>query len=304
MYPLNDLSENPCMGDELFVICGEAVASLWQVGESLTFVLESIGLADRFVENTDQDSFEMNFPIGMNSDESVMTSNRDVTKEDFTFAIEQLRSIDIPVSVCYHLVTVVESFLNDIVRKCCERYPKKISSGEKISVNKLLECSSIEEFQRTAVDQVIGKISYLGSADYAQEFEKYTSVSLESIPAWHEYVEFKATRDIYIHNRGVVNDLYLKKTSTSARSTVGNILPIPFTYLWRKYEACIKLMEEIQERLNDKWHSPMMQEQKKSQSVEAKPVPAAEKIVGAKDSEVNVEAGDSIGSSELKPGTM
>ncbi|MCA9408486.1 MAG: hypothetical protein KC733_07340 [Candidatus Omnitrophica bacterium] len=81
------------------------------------------------------------------------------------------------------------------------------------------------------------------------------STNLLEIPAFHQYVEVKATRDIYIHNQGIANQIYIEKSASHARVKKGAGLPITVDYFLQAYESCLQINEYLRESLHEKWPS-------------------------------------------------
>ena len=60
-----------------------------------------------------------------------------------------------------------------------------------------------------------------------------------------QFAEFKATRDVFAHNRGIVSQTYLDKTGPVARATLGNPLQLPDSYLHDSWRLCRKIVTDV-----------------------------------------------------------
>jgi hypothetical protein len=87
-------------------------------------------------------------------------------------------------------------------------------------------------------------------------------------PSYHKYIEIKATRDIYIHNLGIANEIYKVKANTLARVEAGQFLPIDTQYFLQSYECCIQITEMLEKELHKIWPSSEYQKRKKKDAGE------------------------------------
>ncbi len=120
----------------------------------------------------------------------------------------------------------------------------------------MIEAKSLEEIKISLVNSIINELAYKSPKDFAEEFAKYIGINLLEKPAFHKYIELKATRDIYIHNQGVANEIYLSKADTLARVKSGIFLPVDIQYFLQSYECCLQITEILEAELNKIWPSP------------------------------------------------
>lgn len=91
--------------------------------------------------------------------------------------------------------------------------------------------------------------------EYAEAVEKLLSADLNGCGAYHKYVEVKATRDIHIHNSGIANEIYVRKSSSHTRVRSGEALPVDINNFMQSYEVCIQLTEWLERELHKHWYS-------------------------------------------------
>lgn len=65
-------------------------------------------------------------------------------------------------------------------------------------------------------------------------------------------MEIKAPRDIYIHNRGLANDTYVRKAGIRVHVNSGMNLPADIQYFLESYGACLQLNEWIELQLHER----------------------------------------------------
>lgn len=193
-----------------------------------------------------------------------MEGTRKCKKEELVARYQFLAFHQLAVNSLVQMVTIVEAMLGDVIRAVIMRYPQKLGTKRTVSLQAVLEASSIEEIHLRAVDILLHELSYKSPVEFAESAKGILPVNLlEECPAFHKYVEIKASRDIYIHNRGKANDIYLRKAGTHARVQAGMELPANIQYFLESYEACLQMVEWLEKELHAHWHSSEFEERQK-----------------------------------------
>ena len=113
------------------------------------------------------------------------------------------------------------------------------------------------------IDDLLNELARNSPREFANSFEKLVNIKLLKCPSYHRFEEIKATRDIYMHNRGVTNEVYYRKAGSHARAKLGNNLPVDNVYFMESYEYCLQLCEWLEKQLHDKWHSSEHEQREK-----------------------------------------
>ena len=211
-------------------------------------------------QESDQEEIKVTFPVRYNADKTAVESTRKYTKERILTRYQLLAYHQLPVNYLIQLVTSVETMLSDVLRILIMQYPKKLGSKRSISMRSVLESSSIEEIHLCATNTLLNELAYKSPTDFANLVENIISINLLECPAYHRYVEIKATRDIYIHNRGIANDIYLKKSGIHARVKLNENIPVTLQYYLESYESCLQITEWLESELHQHWHSSEREE--------------------------------------------
>lgn len=153
------------------------------------------------------------------------------------------------------MITIVEDYIaNNLVRLLCA-YPRKIlisskgkqptsESAYSVDFRDLLEMGSIEAIIRQKAEQRTRDAMYASPAQYIAYFSSVTGVQIDPT-VWVSYAEIKATRDLYVHGDGTVNDIYIEKTGSSARYSKGEKAVVDNAYL-NTAASCLKgVMSEV-----------------------------------------------------------
>ena len=119
----------------------------------------------------------------------------------------------IQISQC---ISLVETFITDCISLLATTFSENIIYSldtKTLPIDLLFEHSTTESIiNRLAQDEVI-KISYKSIPEQLKLISKKFSIKYDISPyAIESYVEYKETRNIHIHNRGIVNKSYINKT--------------------------------------------------------------------------------------------
>jgi hypothetical protein len=133
-------------------------------------------------------------------------------------------------------VSAVEDLLSNILRLVLRRFPERLNAsvaGEKVDktvkMSVILESTNLDELRDRLVERRVLQVFYESPQNY---FEQFTVVSGFKIPpaARDNYIEIKATRDVLIHHRGIINRTYLEKAGANARGKLGDEIALTEAY--------------------------------------------------------------------------
>lgn len=266
----------PNVGNSLYHLTSNARFALFDQGElaQLTY-----GAFDATAENlmqSEDESIEVSYPVGYNPNRTTIQHTRKYLKDELLGRYQFLASHQLSQNGLVQIVTIIEALLGDIVRTVINRYPQKLGQKRTISLQSVLEAKSIDEIHLNATDSLLNELSYKSPKEFAESLNLYLSINLLECPAFHKYIEIKATRDVYIHNRGITNEIYTRKADSHARAKVGTNLPIDIPYFLESYEACIQLTEWLMKELHKSWPSSELEEHNESNIPPVKPTEGAQ----------------------------
>jgi len=250
------------VGNEIYQRIGLAKTSLFLQGELAQLTYLALEKAAKDVQDGALDEIEISYPIGYRPDKQAMPGSHKYKKQELIDRYAFLGNHQLAINGVYQLVTIIEALLGDVLRKVILNFPNKIGTKRAIKTSLVLSASSIEEIHLQAIDAVLNELSYKSPKDFSEECEKLLSINLMECPAFHKYLETKATRDIYIHNQGIANDIYIQKSTSHARVKSGDFLPINTVYFLESYESCLQITEWLESALHVVWHSSEYEEYK------------------------------------------
>ena len=177
------------------------------------------------------------------------------TPQEVASIFESFANRDLHANMLVSCVSRLESMLNDVLRAYLSKYPEKLSVGLKggesaktVPIATVIEAEDIKELHRTVANARLQGVFYAEPKDYLAYFENITGVKLPE-PTFLAFVEIKATRDIIIHNDGIVNELYKKKTGDLSRAQVGETIPLDETYFASSISAMKAISSAIDKQI-------------------------------------------------------
>ena len=201
----------------------------------------------------------------LHPDKTAIPGERTYTRSDLLTQYQLLAVRQLSINGLSQLVSVVEAMLEDVIRFVVVRHPKKLGSKKQISLQAILEAATLEEIHSRAVDALLNELAYEAPSEFAKAFESLIGVKLLECPAFHRYIELKASRDVFIHNRGIANAIYKRKSGSHARVNVGANMPCDTSYFLESYEACLQLSEWLESELHEIWPSTELEQRKTAQ---------------------------------------
>ena len=266
---IENKSKKVSLGNKIYRRINLVRMTIFKQGELAQLTYDAFDNVITQIKDDSREKIEVRYPIGYRSDKSVMTTTRSYKKKDLIDTYTYLIDHQIPINGIYQLVTIIEALMGDILREVILEFPEKIGSKKMIDYNCILSASSIKEIHLQVVDLLLNELSYKSPKEFIKECGKLLDVNLWECAPFHKYMEIKATRDIYLHNQGIANDIYIRKASSHSREESGKKLPIDSEYFLKAYEDCIQITEWLEYSLHKKWPSSELEEYNARQNQKA-----------------------------------
>ncbi|VTT97696.1 Uncharacterized protein OS=Rhodopirellula maiorica SM1 GN=RMSM_04820 PE=4 SV=1 [Gemmataceae bacterium] len=165
-----------------------------------------------------------------------------VTTESVLAAkIPDYRSKRLTEATFHSFLAIFEAFLIDFVRA----YPQNLAAADPVPVDVVLEAKDKLEITDFLIDRAIVGLLYRKPADWFAYLERRLKLGCPSAAEVERIAEAKATRDVLMHNRGVVNEVYVAKAGALARFTAGQFIDIPEPYHQDLWEMLLKVVAEL-----------------------------------------------------------
>ncbi|MCL4559794.1 MAG: hypothetical protein M1281_04155 [Chloroflexi bacterium] len=144
-------------------------------------------------------------------------------------------------------VSQFESYLFEVLRIVITVYPQKLAlnikgteSKRDIPLEFLLNAKSLSEVITQIVDRRLNELSYASPKEYLEYLGKIIGID-NTDPAFLDYIEIKATRDLVIHNSGIINQIYLSKVGDKKRGVTGQSIMIDAGY----FDHCMATLKRL-----------------------------------------------------------
>jgi|SRR5208337_242479 len=145
-------------------------------------------------------------------------------------------------------ISLTESYISEIMCLNLVAFPAKllisIKGNEAVSyqveMREILNSRSIEEIVSNKAEQRVRDALFASPRAYMKYLETVMSFAIPE-NLMKQFAEIKATRDVYVHDDGKVNETYLSKSEEAARATLGSKLIVDAQYL----SASVSCMKDI-----------------------------------------------------------
>lgn len=159
--------------------------------------------------------------------------------------------------VFVYVVAIWDAFVLDTVRKILRSHPQLISTADdKIEVGKsFLWNANSEEIRDYLIEQ---QVRYLDEhrQQLVKSFKDYWGIDWEaSTISLNEAIEIRARRDIWVHNKGVINQQYLNMVGKDASLELGQVAEIDTQYLAQSLRKLTTLAIYIDKVANEKHYA-------------------------------------------------
>lgn len=115
-------------------------------------------------------------------------------------------------NMCIRLADNFACFLSESVSVCIQKRPELLRSSETVKLDEVLRFSNFRELTSFLVDKKINELSYGGIRELEQFFIERTGIELFiDDNTRSNTIILNELRNICTHNRGIVNDLFIKR---------------------------------------------------------------------------------------------
>lgn len=157
-------------------------------------------------------------------------------------------------SVFQHYITLFEDYTFGLIGLWLMAYPRGIigldddkgdhrlkGTDRAVPLSLITDNPDRESILRAVIEQELNRLKYRRPAAWFEYLEDRAKLGLPSKDQIESLAEMKASRDILVHNRGLVNPTYRFKSGSKARYTDGDRLEIIEPYL----QECFRIITEV-----------------------------------------------------------
>ena len=153
-------------------------------------------------------------------------------------------------------IALFEYFVFDAVRLVLCDEPKRLPANKKVDLAVITSATTREQIIQDLVERELNELRYKGVGDWFAYLEQYVNGVAPSAEVTSQIAEAKATRDLLVHNRGVINEVYLRKAGQLARGKIGEVVPMPPEYRAQNWRLLVQVVATVSTLLIDKLEKP------------------------------------------------
>lgn len=157
-----------------------------------------------------------------------------------------------------YLIALFDAFLSDIFEAVVRNRPEMLRSKKQITYEKALEFSSVEDLVKYLAKRELNELSYRSIKDQADYYNDRFGLALaDSGVSIDTLAELRATRNLLVHNNGIVNDIYLEQIPITTYM-VGDSVVVDSAYFGLAIQRLDKVVTFVALKLTEKhvkWQS-------------------------------------------------
>ncbi|MBI1918124.1 MAG: hypothetical protein HYS12_25820 [Planctomycetes bacterium] len=168
-----------------------------------------------------------------------VTTQADLRSKAPGYVAEQLSE-----ATFQQFLSIFESFFFDLLRLWLLAYPQNLI-GKKVDFKAVLDAPDKDAITLLVVNRELNEILYDRPAGWFAYLEDRAKLGCPTTDEIERIAEAKASRDLLVHNRGVVTKTYEAKAGKLARYQAGQRLDIPEPYHRDTWELLRKVIADI-----------------------------------------------------------
>lgn len=153
--------------------------------------------------------------------------------------------------VFQQLTNALEHFLADVLTDHFRRHPAALSGNKSIKTKLLKKVSGMSGLLDLMIRNELHDLLYGGLKDLFLYFKNNLGVSVDETTV-ETLIEIKATRDVIVHNKGQINDIYLDKTDGFSRGKLGDLVSLNASYIESSFKAVLSAVDCLGKQIHGK----------------------------------------------------
>lgn len=141
-----------------------------------------------------------------------------------------------------YLISYQEAFIKDYLFQILLSNKDMLRSGTKITQEEILDYNSMKALRTALAQREVDSVGYGSIDDTSDYFSKRFNVDLSEFDNWAYLREATYRRNLIVHNRGITNDLYCRKTGFGSK---GKHLQTDIDYVVKLAQVLIDFIAHI-----------------------------------------------------------
>jgi len=141
-----------------------------------------------------------------------------------------------------HQVALFEHLFFDTLRLLLTDQPMHLPGKRQIEYSVIVAAQTKDEVINAMIERELNEVKYKNVGDWFTYLERLVSGCRLSDTEIGRIAEAKATRDLLVHNAGIVNHIYLEKSGKFARSKVDEVISVDGDYTldtWQLFSSTL-----------------------------------------------------------------
>ena len=173
------------------------------------------------------------------------------TEKDFPGKAHLYINENLAVSTLQQFVGLFEDFLFGLLRLWLQAHPLKLGRKQ-IQAAVVFEAATLDEVKAVIIDRELNELAYKRVREWFEYLDSLVHLGVPTTEHIGFLAEMKATRDIFIHNRGIANAIYEEKAGSNKRFSAGEPMTVPEAYHQSSWELIKKVVREVSDAAIDK----------------------------------------------------
>jgi len=194
-------------------------------------------------------AYHVSDKVQQHSPSSILLFHSDIGLEDSV--VEDYRnrlpkfSDELQSLVFVQLLTKFEAFFFDLLKILLIQRPVRLPKKRTISYGEVVECDDLNELLGRLVAKDLNELKYQPVKDWFEKLQEIVNISPPSEQQIVRLAEMKASRDLIVHNSGIINEIYIKKVGEAARGRLGDLIAMATPYLKDSFKLLISMVETV-----------------------------------------------------------
>ncbi|WP_284381187.1 hypothetical protein [Litoribrevibacter albus] len=157
-------------------------------------------------------------------------TDQEVNIKDLKVHFENAKTRYLDFLVHQQQVSLFEHSFFDLLKILLLDKPERLSKKKQIDYGAIIEADCIDDLISKLVERELNEIKYKNVSEWFNYLEKLIGLLNIEKSELERISEAKASRDIIVHNAGIVNEIYIKKSGDAARFNVGENIDVSGHY--------------------------------------------------------------------------
>jgi len=141
-------------------------------------------------------------------------------------------------------LSIFENFVFDLLRLWLTAYPGSLGKRT-IEYQAILNLPDKDAITRLVIDRELNEVSFQRPANWFAYLEERARLGCPAADEVERIAEAKASRDVLVHNRGVINATYRLKAGRLARFAAGERIEVAEPYHREIWELVGKVVNDL-----------------------------------------------------------